>query len=172
MGDGGHDAATYWALLLFVALMGWRFLRIDKARPLRLPLLWVAPILVSLAVGIALLGLPPSPLGWAAFAAGLAIGGGFGIQRSRLMRLHIEGEGRKARVMMRHSPMALLVVLLLFGAKRMLLPDMEIQGPHPAASALLVMDGTLGLMLGMVLLSRVVLWKRARAMVAAHVFDS
>ncbi|MFC0203411.1 DUF1453 domain-containing protein [Novosphingobium soli] len=172
MGEGGRGLGAYLPFAVFAAIMAWRYFRMEKARPLRLPLLWIAPLLVTAAVCLALYGLPPSGFGWLALAAGFALGAGLGIQRSRLMRLHVEGAGNEARVMIRQSPLALLFILAIFAARRLFLPEMAVQGPHPAASGLLVMDATLGLMLGMVVLSRVVLWQRARAMVAAHMFDA
>jgi hypothetical protein len=175
-GSAGHGWAAYLPLLIFAAITAWRFRNLQKARPLRLPLLWIMPLIVTAAVCLALAALPPSGLGWLALAAGTAVGGGIGIQRSRLMRLHIEGEGDDARVMVRQSPLALVLILAVFAARRLLLPgsgDMSMQeGGHPTATALLVTDAMLGLALGMVVLSRLVLWQRARAMVAAHVFDA
>ena len=108
-----------------------------------------------------------------ALAAGFAIGGGIGMQRSRLMRLHVEGEGDEARVMMRQSPLALVLILVVFALRRMILPGgMAIGAGHPAANALLMTDAMLGFVLGMVVISRMILWQRARAMVANHISDS
>jgi len=159
-------------LLMFAGVMAWRFRSLEKARLLRLPLLWIAPAIVTAAVSVALYGMPPSLLGWAALAAGFAIGGGIGMQRSRLMRLHVEGGGDEARVMMRQSPLALLL-LAVFAARRMILPgSMTVGAGHPAANAQIMTDAMLGFVLGMVLVSRLILWQRARAMVAAHITDS
>ncbi|WP_243840844.1 DUF1453 domain-containing protein [Novosphingobium sp. PhB55] len=153
--------------------MAWRFRSLEKARPLRLPLLWIAPLIVGATVSLALYGMPPGVLGWMALAAGFAIGGGIGMQRSRLMRLHVEGEGGEARVMMRQSPLALVLILVVFALRRMILPGgMAIGAGHPAANALLMTDAMLGFVLGMVVISRMILWQRARAMVANHISDS
>lgn len=170
---GGNGYAGWLPLLIFAGVMAWRFRSLEKARPLRLPLLWVAPLIVTAAISLALYGMPPSLPGWVAPVAGFAIGGGIGMQRSRLMRLHVEGEGAEARVMMRQSPLALILVLVVFAARRMILPGGMTLGAGPeAAKALLMTDAMLGLVLGMVVMSRLVLWRRARAMVADHIFDS
>lgn len=170
---GGNGYAAWLPLLIFAGIMAWRFRSLEKARPLRLPLLWIAPVIVTAAVSLALYGMPPSLLGWSALAAGFAIGGGIGMQRSRLMRLHVEGEGAEARVMMRQSPLALLLLLAVFAARRMILPGgMAMGAAHPAANALIMTDAMLGFVLGMVVVSRLILWQRARAMVAAHITDS
>lgn len=169
----GDGYAAWLPLLIFAGIMAWRFRSIERARPLRLPLLWIAPVIVAAAVSVALYGMPPSLLGWAALAAGFAIGGGIGMQRSRLMRLHVEGEGGEARVMMRQSPLALLLLLVVFAARRMILPGgMTVGAGHAAGDAQIMTDAMLGLVLGMVLVSRLILWKRVRAMVAAHITDS
>ncbi|MDF2639709.1 MAG: hypothetical protein K0R64_2693 [Novosphingobium lindaniclasticum] len=171
MGGGGSGA--WLPLLIFAGVMAWRFRSLEKARLLRLPLLWIAPAIVTAAVSVALYGMPPSLLGWAALAAGFAIGGGIGMQRSRLMRLHVKGEGDEARVMMRQSPLALLLLLAVFAARRMILPGgMTVGADYPAANAQIMTDAMLGFVLGMVLVSRLILWKRARVMVAAHITDS
>ncbi|TDW68660.1 uncharacterized protein DUF1453 [Novosphingobium sp. PhB55] len=170
---GGNGYAAWLPLLIFAAVMAWRFRSLEKARPLRLPLLWIAPLIVGATVSLALYGMPPGVLGWMALAAGFAIGGGIGMQRSRLMRLHVEGEGGEARVMMRQSPLALVLILVVFALRRMILPGgMAIGAGHPAANALLMTDAMLGFVLGMVVISRMILWQRARAMVANHISDS
>jgi len=55
----------------------------------------------------------------------------------------------------------------------MILPGgMAMGASHPAANALIMTDAMLGFVLGMVVVSRLILWQRARAMVAAHITDS
>lgn len=170
---GGDGYAAWLPLLIFAGIVAWRFRSLERARPLRLPLLWIAPLIVTAGVSVALYGMPPSLLGWAALAAGFAIGGGVGMQRSRLMRLHVEGEGREARVMMRQSRVALLLLVAVFAARRMILPGgMTVGAAHPAANALIMTNAMLGFVLGMVLVGRLILWQRAHAMVAAHITDS
>ncbi len=165
--------ATWLPLAIFGAVMLWRFRNLQKARPLRLPLLWIMPLIVAAVVCLALSAMMPSLLGWASLAAGFVVGGAIGMQRSRLMRLHVEGEGDDARVMMRQSPVALALIFGVFIVRRMILPSgMAIGAGHPAATALLITDAMLGFALGVVLVSRYVLWQRARSMVAAHITDS
>ncbi|TCM21896.1 uncharacterized protein DUF1453 [Novosphingobium sp. PhB165] len=165
--------AAWLPLLVFAGLMLWRFRNLEKARPLRLPLLWILPLIITALVCFALFALPPSGLGWLSLAAGATIGGAIGMQRSRLMRLHVEGEGDDARVMVRQSPLALVLICGVFIVRRLLLPGgMAIGASHPAATALLLTDAMLGLVLGMVVVSRGVLWQRARAMVTNHITDA
>lgn len=175
MGEGGRGLMTYLPLAIFVGIMALRMMRMKKARTLRLPLLWVMPLIVIVAVSLALAGMPPSGLGWLCLSAGLVVGGGIGAQRARLMHLHIEGEGDKARVMVRQSPLAILLIVVVFLVRRLILPG-GFQGTahtgHPVGNALLMLDGTLGFALGMVVAVRLVLWIRARSMVKHHVFDA
>jgi len=180
MGEGGRGLVTYLPLAIFVGIMALRMMRMKKARPLRLPLLWIMPVIVVLAVSLALAGMPPSGLGWLCLATGVIVGGAIGAQRARLMHLHIDGEGEKARVMMRQSPLAILLIVAVFLARRLLLPS-GFQGGgmhnaahpgHPVGNALLMMDATLGFALGMIVALRLVLWLRARDMVANHVFEA
>lgn len=173
MGEGGRGLVTYLPLAIFVGIMALRMMRIKKARPLRLPLLWIMPVIVVLAVSLALAGMPPSGLGWLCLATGVVVGGAIGAQRARLMHLHIDGEGEKARVMMRQSPLAILLIVAVFIARRVILPSGGMQASgHPVGNALLMMDATLGFALGMIVALRLVLWLRARDMVANHVFDA
>ena len=173
MGGSGNGMAAWLPLAIFGAVMLWRFRNLEKARPLRLPLLWIMPLIVGALICLALSAMMPTPLGWASLAAGFVVGGAIGMQRSRLMRLHVEGEGDDARVMVRQSPLALVLILGVFLIRRMVLPSgMTVGAGHPAATAMLVTDAMLGFALGVVLVSRYVLWQRARAMVAAHITDS
>ena len=173
MGGTGNGMAAWVPLAIFGAVMLWRFRNLEKARPLRLPLLWIMPLIVTAVVCFALSAMMPTPPGWASLAAGFVGGGGIGMQRSRLMRLHVEGEGGDARVMVRQSPLALLLIVGVVMVRKLVLPGgMAIGSGHPAATAMLVTDAMLGFALGVVLVSRLVLWQRARAMVAAHVTDS
>lgn len=172
-GSAGTGWTAYLPLLVFAAIMAWRFRNLQKARPLRLPLLWIMPLIVTAAVCLALAAVPPFGPGWLALAGGFTVGGGIGQQRSRLMRLHVEGAGPDARVMVRQSPWALGLILVAFAVRRLLLPEgIAVHEAHPSAAALLATDAMLGFVLGMVVVSRFVLWRRAQAMVAAHISDT
>ncbi|EJL32397.1 CcdC protein domain-containing protein [Novosphingobium sp. AP12] len=172
-GSAGAGWTAHLPLLIFAGVMAWRFRNLQKARPLRLPLLWIMPLIVTAALCLAVAAMPPTGPGWLVLATGFGVGGGIGMQRSRLMRLHIEGEEAEARIMLRQSPLALALILAVFAARRMLLPTgAALQDSHPSATALLMTDAMFGLVLGMAVLSRMVLWQRARAMAVAHVFDA
>jgi len=156
-------------LLIFAAVMAWRLRSLDRARPLRVATLWVLPALVLLLVGLALWGMPPRPTGWLALFAGLLVGAAVGAQRARLMRLHVEGEGEHAHVMMRSSPAAIILILAVFGLRRLLMPGYHpAVGGHPGGTAVLLTDAMLGLAVGLICAQRATLWVRSRALSAQH----
>lgn len=157
------------AVIALVMLL--RFRNLKTARPLRLGALWIMPGLIVMVTALALVALPPRPLGWLLLGVGLLVGGLLGWQRARLTRLHIEGEGHEARVMMRQSPAALILIIAIFAGRRLLLPSgmsQQAEHGHPAATALLATDAALGFAVGMVCVLRLMLWLRARTLAAEH----
>lgn len=177
----GHEAAgqPVWVawipILVFAGIMLLRMKGMSKARPLRLPMLWILPILILVVIGFALSAVPPHGLGWGVLVLGLAVGAGLGLWRARLMHLHIEGEGTKARVMMRQSPAALLLVLALFAARRVIFSQMPMEAgdaSHATVLASMLTDFFLGMAPGLVCGQRLTLWLRARDMITHHQHDS
>lgn len=165
----------YLPLAIFAAIMFWRLRTLDKARPLRLHTLWLLPVLFVVLVGVVLFGMPPGPVGIACIVLGIAVGAGVGWQRARLMRLHVEGEGDRARVMVRQSPAALLLLMALAGVRALFRSATGAAqmsgagGAHLSAGALALTDGLLGFALGMIVAHRVELWRRARALTTGAV---
>lgn len=159
--------AGYLPLLIFAGVMAWRLRMIDKARPLRLRTLWILPVLFAAVVAFVFASTPPTAIGIACFALGLAIGAPIGWKRAQMMRLHIEGEGATSRVMVRQSPAALLLVMAL-AAVRMLsrtaLDSGEAVGfsRHLPVAAVTLTDTLLGFALAMIVAHRIELWRRAR----------
>ncbi|MCJ2181201.1 DUF1453 family protein [Novosphingobium sp. 1949] len=142
------------------------------ARPLRLPMLWILPILVTAVVVAALFAAPPHGLGWVALLAGLVGGGMLGLWRARLMRLHIEGEEGAARVMLRQSPAALLLIAAIFVVRRIVFPQFHTgAADHATLLATMLTDFGLGLVPGLICGQRLALWLRARDMIANHRHD-
>jgi len=165
----------YLPLAIFAGVMFWRMRTMDKARPLRLRTMWLMPVLFVALVGIVLFGMPPKALGVGALVLGVAIGAAVGWQRARLMRLHIEGEGAEARVMVRQSRAALVLLMALAGLRtlfRSATGAAQVSGAagsaHLSAGALAMTDGLLGFALGMIVAHRVGLWRRAKALTSAQ----
>lgn len=163
----------YLPLAIFAAVMLWRLRTMDKARPLRLRTIWILPVLFVIVVGFVLTSMPPGPWGTAAFILGMLIGVGVGWQRARWMRLHIEGEGDAARIMVRQSPAALLLVMAIAGLRIVFKSatgsgsQLGSTSAHLSTAALMLTDALLGFALGMIVALRVELWRRAKDLSAS-----
>lgn len=169
MGSQSGQWLAYLPFAIFALVMLLRFRSLNRARPLRVATLWIFPVLVLALVSFALYGMHPPLKGWLLFAAGIAVGSLLGVQRARMMHLHVEGEGAEARVMMRQSLAALVMILAIFALRRLLFFGVNpASGGHPGANALLVTDAMLGFAAGVICVQRVVLWLRARRLVAEH----
>ncbi|MCJ2177938.1 CcdC protein domain-containing protein [Novosphingobium album (ex Hu et al. 2023)] len=164
----GHWLA-YLPFAIFALVMLWRFRSLNRARPLRVATLWIFPVVVLGLVSFALYGMHPTAKGWLLFVGGTGVGAMLGWQRARMMRLHIEGEGAEARVMMRQSVAALVMILAIFVLRRFLLSGVSpAPGSRTGGDALLVTDAMLGFAVGVICVQRVVLWLRARRLVVQH----
>jgi hypothetical protein len=164
----------YLPLLIFAGVMLWRMRTMDNARPLRLRTLWVLPVLFAAVAVFVFASIPPSATGIACFALGLAIGAPVGWKRARLMRLHVEGDGATARVMVRQSPAALLLIMGIAGVRmlsRSALDSGEVPGSrvHLPIAAVTMTDALLGFALAMIVAHRIELWRRAKALTHGRV---
>jgi hypothetical protein len=123
----------------------------------------VLPIVYGVLVAVMFAAMPPSATGWLVFAGGVVLGAAVGWQRARLMRLHLDPE--TDRVMIRQSPAALILLVVVAGLRQLVRPTATAAG-HAAmpASALLFTDGLVGFALGMIVAQRVELWRRAKAL--------
>jgi hypothetical protein len=163
----------YLPLVIFAAIMFWRLRTMDKARPLRPRTFWIPPVLVVVLILSVMAKMPAAPWGVAAFIGGLVIGSAAGWQRARWMRLHVEGEGAGARVMVRQSPAAVLFIMAIAGVRavfRAASGSAQSAGAasfgHMSSSALLLTDSLLGFALGMIVTHRVEIWRKAKALMA------
>ncbi len=159
---------TYLPLLVLGIVIAVRFRRLERARPLRPRVMLTAPVIYAIIIVGLFMLTPPPPLGWLAFAGGIAIGALAGWQRARLMRLHVDPD--HGRVMVRQSPAALFLILGLAFARRLILPrhiDIGEDGTPPP-SLLAVTDGLFGFALGMIGTQAIVLWRKARTLIAEH----
>ena len=172
---GAKALVGYLPLLIFAGIMLWRMRTMDKARPLQLRTLWVLPVLFAAVVAFVFASLPPGIIGLACFVAGMALGAVVGWKRAQFMRLHVEGEGTGARVMIRQSPAALLLIMAIAGIRmlsRSALDDgvmgnagMSGSPAHLPVAAVTLTDALLGFALGMIVAHRIELWRRAKALV-------
>lgn len=157
---------TWLPLLVIVVVFAFRFRNLSKAKPFRPGGLWIAPVLLTALSAVMFYTIPPSPLGWALIALGLAVGGAIGWKRGHLM--HLERDARSGLLMIRQSPAALALILGILVAKRALAAGLGVdpaaQGSGTSEAPMLLTDGLLGLALGMVFVMRWTLWQRAKAM--------
>ncbi len=156
--------ATLLPLGIVALVFALRFRNLHKPKPFHPGRLWIMPVFVILAVGAALFGMNPSPMGWLVLAIGAAVGGFVGWKRGQLM--HLDRDPETGGLLIRQSPAALILLIGIFAAKRLFSYG---AGGEPGAAghltphALLATDGLLGFALGMILLSRWTLWQRAQA---------
>jgi hypothetical protein len=155
---------TLLPLAILVVIMALRMRNLSKARPLRGKPMVILPAIYTVLVAVMLWTLPPTAVGWLCLAAGIVVGAVVGWQRARLMRLHVDPE--TGRVMIRQSPAALILLIVVAGLRRLLHPATMAPTPGHAmpASALLFTDALVGFALGMIIAQRVELWRRARAL--------
>ncbi|MDE8654093.1 CcdC protein domain-containing protein [Novosphingobium album (ex Liu et al. 2023)] len=159
----------YLPILILIAVMAWRYRNVHKARALRPGRLWILPAIYGAIVLAAMLSMPTSGLGWLCFVAGVAIGVLLGWQRGRLMRLHVDDDS--GTVMMRQSPAALVLIVVIAVLRRAIHPATPGTPPvhgHFPAEALYFTDALLGFVLGMIVAQRLEIWLRARALLAEH----
>lgn len=151
---------------ILVVIMALRMRNLSQARPLRGKAMVILPAIYTGLVAVMLWTLPPTATGWLCLAAGILVGAAVGWQRARLMRLHVDPE--TGRVMIRQSPAALMLLIVVAGLRRLLYPATATVTPSPGhampASALLFTDALVGFALGMMVAQRVELWRRARAL--------
>jgi hypothetical protein len=141
-----------------------RLRSLDKARPLRAARLIALPMIYAVLVATMLFIAPPTAIGWLWFAGGAMLGAAVGWQRARLMRLHFDPVS--GQVLMRQSPAALILLIVVAGLRRLISPPAQPTMGHAtmSASALLFTNGLIGFALGMIVAQRVELWRRARAL--------
>jgi hypothetical protein len=117
------------------------------------------PALYLVICAGALFAAPPAAAGWAAFAAGVALGAPLGWWRGRAT--HIDVHPDTGTLQQRTSPVGMLILLGLVVAKSAVRTE--------AGGLGWVTDGFLGLALGTLTVMRWEMWARARRVLAAAV---
>lgn len=175
MNGAGVPASPWWVqylpLLIIAVAFAFRFKRMSRARPLRPKMMLVTPVGYAIIVIAMFIALPPSATGWLCFVGGLTLGVLLGWQRARLMRLHIDPDHGK--VMVRQSPIVLVAILALVVARRLFMPHTITVGRdgEVPAQLLYLTDGGFGLALGMLGTQAILLWRRAKLLIAEHRTD-
>ena len=143
-----------------------RYRNLNKPRPLHVGRLWLVPAILAAAVSFFLVSFPPTPVGWLIVAFAALIGAFAGIKRGQLMQL--DRDPLTGGLLIRQSPAALLFVLAILAARRVIsygtgTSTGDGAGGQIPAEAMLVTDGLMAFALAMVVLMRWTLWQRAQA---------
>ena len=164
--QGGNWIATLAPFAVIAVVLALRIRSMSRERPLNPGTLWIVPAIYSLILGSMFVAMPPTPLGWAVVALGLAIGAALGWHRGKLIR--IERNPDTGQLRQRASPLAMLlllaIIVLKVGARSIF---GESAAGHPGSSALLLTDGFVGFALGLLTATRLELYLRARRILAA-----
>jgi hypothetical protein len=152
------------SLIVLVIVGGLIILRNSRPRRLRVELLWVrgAIILLGAAAYFAYIH-PKSLVETLGLVVAFAIGGGIGWWRGSLMRIEVDPATHTA--MQQASPLGMLLILGLFGiryAVRLLAFQNAASLP---VSAMAIAGWLLALAVGIVVLTQIEIWLRARRLV-------
>jgi hypothetical protein len=151
-------------LLTLALVLAWRLRRRSRERVLGSRFLWLAPTLYLAAIAFVLSRHPPGVTGWLLLALGFSIGAGAGWLRGRLFVLRLdEGSGE---VLLRRSRWA-VTMLMGIVALRFLANWWFGPATTKGGGALLVTDLMLGLLFGLIVVTRLEIALRARALLAA-----
>jgi len=146
--------------IIILGLVMFRRIRsMGQLRPLKLETLWVVPTIYLVLAGLMFWQIPPK--GWIAIASiiALAIGAAVGWQRGTMMHIHVDPETHALN--QKASPVAMIFLIALVvvrsGAKTLL-------GETHAVSAAMLTDPLIAFALGMLTLTRVEMYLRAKRM--------
>ena len=146
--------------IIILGLVMFRRIRsMGQLRPLKLETLWVVPTIYLVLAGLMFWQIPPK--GWIAIASiiALAIGAAVGWQRGTMMHIHVDPETHTLNQKASPAAMIFLIALVVVrsGAKTLL-------GETHAVSAAMLTDPLIAFALGMLTLTRVEMYLRAKRM--------
>lgn len=107
-------------IAVLVVVMGFRFMRANTARPLKLEFLWIMPAYLIAISAFLLWQMPPHGLEWLWLAVAFALGGALGWQRGRMMAISIDPE---THALSQTTSRAALFFLLALVAARFVLRE-------------------------------------------------
>jgi hypothetical protein len=142
-------------LLTLAIVLALRLRRRSRERPLSNRFLWLAPGLYLAVIAAVLATHPPPPLGWALLGLGLALGAIAGWLRGRLFVLRLDEAS--GAILLRRSRWAVTMLVAIVALR--FLANLWLSQPH---QALLVTDFMLGLIFGLVAVTRLEIALRAR----------
>lgn len=140
--------------------------RSGKARAMNYATLWIVPALLLAMLGSLVVFSHLHPLDYLWVVAGLVAGGALGWQRGRMMPIHVDPETGKP--MVKTSIAALIFILGLMGARLLLRNVFENHAAAWHINPMLVSDVFLAFAVGLLGMSRIEMFIRARRLVAEH----
>ncbi|WBO22777.1 CcdC protein domain-containing protein [Sphingomonas abietis] len=142
--------------VIILLVVGIRLWRMRGARRLRLETLWILPALYAVFVIGMFATHPPTPIGFAAAAAALVIGGGIGWYRGTMMRISVDPETHA--LSQQASPLAVLLLVGLLLVRRVAMEEMGGTG----LNAQIAIDVLMAFALGLIATTRIEMLLRAR----------
>ena len=159
-----HPGQQSWVgIAVTIAIVGLIMFRrigsMGQLRPLKLETLWVVPAIYLVLAGLMFWQLPP--VGWVAVASvvGLALGAMVGWQRGTLMHIHVDPE---THALNQKASRAAIIFLIVLVAVRSVAKSLL--GETHAVSAAMLTDPLIAFALGMLTLTRVEMYLRAKRM--------
>ena len=164
--DTTSTSQTFAPMVMVAIVLLVLVLRNQRARPLRVELLWVRPVLLLALFGFGALREPiaPTPLNLTVLIASAVIGAVVGWQRGRFMRIEVHPETHD--ITSRASPLGIIFILVLvvvrIGMRGAIAGGGAIGGVPAAAAA----DALIALAAGMMMTQSLEMWLRARRLLA------
>ncbi len=160
-GQSGQMIQYAVTAVIVLVVLAIRMRGMSRMRRLRLETLWIVPAIYLVFAGTMYYEFPPTGLAWLMCAAGLAVGGGIGWQRGKLMQIHVDPETHTLN--QKASPAAFvfiaLLVLFRFGARSM----MEAGGSYGThVNTMLITDVLIAFALGLFASTRLEMYIRAK----------
>lgn len=151
-------------IVIFLAIFAFRMSRARRQRPLKLEWMWVMPLILILAAGSLLWQFPPQGMEWLWLALVFAVGGAIGWQRGRMMTITVDPETHNLNQQASPAAMILLVglVAIRLGLRSVLTEEASV--PHLTVN--FITDAFVFLGVGLLGVSRLEMFLRARKLLA------
>lgn len=143
-------------------------LRNRRPRVLRPQWMWVAPVLILIAIGAGLYFTPHAPFGpaaYAAFAGALSAGAAAGWWRGKTITIQKTADGT---LLAQASPIGLILIVALLAGRTALRGLMESQASDWHIDAAVITDAFMLFAVGLVVAQRIEMFIRARAVLAGE----
>lgn len=154
-------------IVIPIAILAIFLMRNRRPRPLNLHLMWIVPLLVIVGIGMGLYFTPHEPFGpwaYAGFAFALILGGLAGWWRGRTIDIHRDAES--GRLMAQPSPLGLILIVGLLVVRRSLDAYLIANAEAWHLNAVAVTDAFMLFAVGLVVVQRIEMFVRGRAILA------